>query len=529
MKTLKTVMMAMLLCSGVRLAWADGMFVPSEDFHLRSPQQKAAIAWDGTTEQMVLSSKVQSEKVSDMAWIVPIESKSQPRVDKSDIAVFKDLAALFGTDEPGNFFGQEGVKAAGNGVEVLEEKKVDIYDIAVIKGTSGADIAQWLDINGYKTPPEAKTILDVYAQKPGMYFVANRIDLKNKYAADELKAQTLYSGIKRLLDDKKKPLIEEHREAMKVLKEEMAVVCPSWKTFTPESDWDQEYFMCQIDKVRERLVQTGKSGVEYVPQIKSVMSVADIAIEGDVWVSFWLVDDYDGKRASAMISYKQQQLLHIDLWKKVEVGNLDRRTFSYIPADILDRIEQSGNLIAQVFRGGWETRSQICGKNMKQDQFEGELDDVAARMGQASPSQLYCGAEQFRSSFPPIVAHVILKDVVWPDGSVVQGEYCQAITALGEGLTTPLKISFEPSVPYYPLAISATGYGDAFVEVYLIAAQSVVDQNNVLGSSKVMPLDAAMKDKLSAVFGAGPWAQATRLSWSGELKSLKVDAVFKDR
>jgi hypothetical protein len=84
------------------LALADGIFMSSEQLHLYSPEQKAIITWDGKTEQMILASKVQTDKISNMAWIIPIQSRIKPDIQKSDFSLFKHLITYFGEKEPKN-------------------------------------------------------------------------------------------------------------------------------------------------------------------------------------------------------------------------------------------------------------------------------------------------------------------------------------------------------------------------------------------------------------------------------------------
>ena len=513
----------------VSLAMADGMFVPSEENHLRSPQQKAAIAWDGVTEQMVLVSKVQSDKISDLAWVVPVESHHQPRVEKSNIAVFKDLTAFFGVTEPASPFDSGILKTAGNGVEVVEEKKIDIYDIAILKADSGGEIQQWLNTNGYKTPPEAKSILDGYARRPNMYFVANRIDLKNKYAVEDQKAADLYQEVKRFLEDKK-VIVEKSREAgIDAVREEQQAFCSTWKTVVKGGDWDADYFQCMIGRAREQLVKEGVSARDFTPPYKAIMSVADIDLDNGIWVSFWLADDYDGKRASAMISYRQSQLFSVDLTKTIAPNPFNRQQFAYVSPDVLDRAERNGRIIAEVFREGRDVKVRLIEKKKAFESPAGMIEDVQARLAQKTPASLFCRPQEFLSGFPEDVPGTVLAGVVWPEAVVTGSEYCQTVDALMSGLATPLKISFEPQAPYYPMAISSTGDGNALVDVYVIAKNPVLDQNGVMGENKALRLDPGMKDKMTVAFGTGPWQQVTRFSWSGELRSLKADAVFKER
>ncbi len=77
------------------LTIADGgVFVPDYS-EVYAPSQKAAIFWDGTTETMILSTKISVDNLTNLAWVVPIPSKVKPEVDEGDIQIFYDLTDLF--------------------------------------------------------------------------------------------------------------------------------------------------------------------------------------------------------------------------------------------------------------------------------------------------------------------------------------------------------------------------------------------------------------------------------------------------
>jgi hypothetical protein len=64
---------------------------------------------------------------------------------------------------------------------VIQEKKVDIYDIAILKADSATALLGWLNDNGYAVSKDAEGVIDSYTNKGGFYFIANKIDLANVY------------------------------------------------------------------------------------------------------------------------------------------------------------------------------------------------------------------------------------------------------------------------------------------------------------------------------------------------------------
>jgi hypothetical protein len=166
-------------------ACADGGMFPISPYDaVFAPEQKAAIYWNGSAEKMILSTKMVSNGSGAMAWVVPIQSSTPPQVEKSDSAIFYELAALFQSESAdGRFHGyQGGLGAAGEPpLVVVETLKIDAYDVAVLKATSADALVEWLNSNGFAFPQGKESALDYYVRKGGYYFVANKIDLLNKY------------------------------------------------------------------------------------------------------------------------------------------------------------------------------------------------------------------------------------------------------------------------------------------------------------------------------------------------------------
>lgn len=163
------------------LASADGMIVTDYLEKVYLPAQKAVISWNGSDETLVLATKVRVEKLANMAWVIPVPSKTKPEVSEGDIDVFYDLADLFsreGIEAPGFGLMGEGPK---DSVEVIEVKKVDIYDITILKATNATDLVDWLNRNGYIISENTTPTLREYCEQENFYFIANKINLANKY------------------------------------------------------------------------------------------------------------------------------------------------------------------------------------------------------------------------------------------------------------------------------------------------------------------------------------------------------------
>ncbi len=193
--------LAVIMPAGVL---ADGcLFLPDLDTHVYSPSQKAVIAWDGSLETMVLSTQIGMESPEDVAWVVPVPSSSKPEVSEGEMDIFYDIASLLTpSHKGGRSFGD--MLPAGNiqgeGVEVIEEKKIDIYDIAILKATDASVLVEWLNDNGYITPNGSIPVLQHYADQDNFYFIANKVNLENKYDGLEITPQDA-ACLKALQDD----------------------------------------------------------------------------------------------------------------------------------------------------------------------------------------------------------------------------------------------------------------------------------------------------------------------------------------
>ncbi len=164
------------------LVLADGMVLPDYEEKVYLPNQKAVISWDGEKEVMILSTKIKTDNLANMAWVIPIPSKVKPEIEAADIDIFYDLADLFREDRraPGFFLGTS-VEGPDKGVEVVEFKKVDIYDITTLKATDAGALVGWLNENGYIVPESVTPVLQGYCDQEDFYFIANKINFANKY------------------------------------------------------------------------------------------------------------------------------------------------------------------------------------------------------------------------------------------------------------------------------------------------------------------------------------------------------------
>lgn len=180
MKKILSILSLLIILS--TFAIADGGFFPpmvyyDEDIH--EPTQKAAIVFDGNLEQLIIQVTYEGE-LTNFAWVIPVPN--YPDINESNSRLFEELHFLTQPNyrtPPNLFFGRvmmAGMDKQMEGVNVLEQKQVGIYEVTVLSSTNPNALVNWLNENNYKVSEKAESVLNFYIQKE-WYFIAMRINL----------------------------------------------------------------------------------------------------------------------------------------------------------------------------------------------------------------------------------------------------------------------------------------------------------------------------------------------------------------
>ncbi|MDD3887744.1 MAG: DUF2330 domain-containing protein [Patescibacteria group bacterium] len=142
---------------------ADGGIIPPPNYYVREDSQKAVIVYDQGMETLILSVEFSGD-AKQFGWLIP--TPARPEVSKSSDELFKSLEDLTVGErvyQPADMM-LERTQGLGSpeSVTVLERKKIDIYDIAVLESTSSQDLAKWLKENGFQYPENEAYIFDDY-------------------------------------------------------------------------------------------------------------------------------------------------------------------------------------------------------------------------------------------------------------------------------------------------------------------------------------------------------------------------------
>lgn len=159
---------------------ADGAIFPPPNYWIQETDQKAVIFHDENTETMILSVTFRGN-AEDFSWIIP--TPARPEVTKSTDELFTALENL---TAPKYDYGvmpmyggvAEDAAPARSGVTVIETKKVEYYDIAVLEASDRDALFNWLKDNEYQFPEDAKYLFDDYLDNQ-WYFTAVKIDTKS--------------------------------------------------------------------------------------------------------------------------------------------------------------------------------------------------------------------------------------------------------------------------------------------------------------------------------------------------------------
>lgn len=137
--------------------------------------ETAAIRWDGTTEDLVVSMDMLGS-TPDAGWVMPVPA--QATVAVSDIALLDELAERTRPDVQRvtnwwpnlDFIDKLGIGADNTSsgaaqptVSVLEQKELGPYTVAQIAAKDTAALTAWLTTNGYSLPAALGAAMTPYA------------------------------------------------------------------------------------------------------------------------------------------------------------------------------------------------------------------------------------------------------------------------------------------------------------------------------------------------------------------------------
>jgi hypothetical protein len=178
-------LLVVLLTAGT--AASDGCFMWRNGADLREPEQLAVLHHDGEKETLIVRAKYEGEAY-DFAWVIPVPAvpeleavEAREPTPGRPISLFTELSMYTRERERSKAAPrvQTGMSAtphteASADVEVIDRKRVGIFDITVLRADDAAALVRWLELRRFKLPEDREGVFDHYVRK-GWYFVACRI------------------------------------------------------------------------------------------------------------------------------------------------------------------------------------------------------------------------------------------------------------------------------------------------------------------------------------------------------------------
>jgi len=554
----KKILLLLLLVSTllVTVVSADGWHLSDYELHLQEPNQKAVISWDGETETMILSSAVKSNNISNFAWVIPIQSYAKPEVIAGNISIFEDLVRYFEKKEPvENIFKTE----CGSGVEVLESKEIDVYDITILKTTNSNNLINWLNENGYKVPKESKPILDKYVAKENCYFIANKIDLKNKFEEEINIIERIYSEKEQRYNQLYEDITAEFRK--QGIANNIYEGSHGYQVFSEILALLGDYVNSEENPLELPLIYSEDLGLGLTVQERfgiAPFHESRLDKNSPKKLNYWDINNEtriisvlrDGEVVD-VINYRSNKgcrthRLYSESWV-IKNSLEESEKFSDEEIELLCLYVDSRKNITISSEAKKETNEKLDAfanelnnalgtKIYEYDKLEGELYHyfyTFYESGRVVPNNN--DKKILRENGQMIPLKVKINSVFYGPGlrgNISQSRFNDVYYAtndLQKGVGTPLKFEFKPYQPYYPLEISSLNIGESVIEVYVLADSDVIDKNNILTVEGSKKINRKLKGKLEKHVNLDNAEYVTKLSYKGELKCLNADAEFNSK
>lgn len=485
------------------LAFGDGCFFSEREKHLNEPDQKAVILWDGQKESMVISSKVNSPDIanlSNVVWLIPLESSQKPEVNPSDISLFKTFVDYF---TPQNYGGRNGLFKGiirSGSVDLLETKKIDVYDIAILRATDPKELIDWLNSNGYVFPESTAPLFKRYIDNKWYYFVINRINLSNKFGPDFVKVQDLLGKLKSKENG--------FNSFVRTLPTGMISEMEQWLR--------ENNFNLILDRLRRSVIISVLKGIPFENSVANteIGKALDFISKEEYELLLKTCTLKDGvyEKLSLWGDYKWSDFLIGDDEADILRPSKKMRLLNRYAPDSVITVNLQNALI------GFGKRFDI---GLGSIEKELKLQSISVEdYGKFLNENLYKIQEKYRTVYEALN----LKNM--RSFFSVREE----ITQLSSGVATPLEIDFYPQDPLYPLEISGINSGGyTQIEIYFCAPYVVEDSAGLLKIDDVKIISPQIKESTKQHLNLDKAEYVTRLIYKGDLSGLKGDALFKER
>lgn len=165
-----------------------------------SPNQRALIIHDGSSETLIVQIKYQGEP-ADFSWVIPVPNVPDPRaIQPAEDEIFDRLHSLTQPSvlvvesiRSGRGDSYEGGPDAQNladptpQLQVWEQLEIGPYVVTTLSASAEDTLINWLVQNGYQLPQSGRGIVESYIQKKWC-FVAVKVNMMQKNADTSAKS-----------------------------------------------------------------------------------------------------------------------------------------------------------------------------------------------------------------------------------------------------------------------------------------------------------------------------------------------------
>jgi len=496
----------MIVLCVTHYVYADGVFFANRTKHLHEPEQKAIIYWDGQKESMILSAKVASENIKDlsrMVWLIPLESLDKPEVTPSDISMFKAFVDYF---KPKLEWGKFKVEGAA----VLEVKKIDIYDVVILKVTQAEELVEWLNNNGYVFPDSTVPVIKEYINNGIDHFIANKINLENKFGPTFQEIEILVDNIITNRDNFNVFVESLPMDMRAEMLSKIRLLRRDWPQH-PYSYIAKNRFIGILSFFRRSIIMSILKGISFEDSV--------INTEFGKMLNLLSNDQYNQLLKTCRLKNGVYEKISLyDGWSDFLMGDYSGGVY-YGRKSEFNRYQPNLKVMAMVGRRGIG-----YGGGRVKIGFDSSL-ERKLRIYSISvenyrkflENNLYEIQEKYKKVFNSLNFGKLIFYL----------DVLDEIEDLSCGVATPLKIDFYPSRPIYPLRISAMNTGKTKIEVYFCAQYPVEDSNSILKIDDVKVIPHRIRKRIKPYLDLNRAKFVTRLSYEGKLSGLTNDTVFR--
>ena len=179
LKLLIVIIVFSLTCKTVK---ADGSFTSEYLDDVYMVEQLVLICLNNNTVDLVIEIEYELMQSENFGWIIPLPNVPEIDTESESLSgIFSELSDLTTDDLPLQLpiiytgDGEAPASASNQGVTVIEQTKVGIYEVTTLEATSSDDLVEWFGGNDFIVPDGAEEVFQDYIDD-GWIFVTMELE-----------------------------------------------------------------------------------------------------------------------------------------------------------------------------------------------------------------------------------------------------------------------------------------------------------------------------------------------------------------